>query len=508
MDDFSNASGLPDFDAAKAALERELSIEDFWSYMPDRKILFSPLGVLWPIEAVNARIPPVTVMVTNDDGELEEKKIAPSEWLDRNKPLDQMTWMPGEPELIEGRLVRESGWIDLPGTFCYNLYRPPTIVPGDASRAGPWLRHVEFVYPDDHEPLLDWFAQRAQRPGEKINHALVLGGLPGIGKDTILYAVRATVGAHNFGDVSPKQIIGRFNPHLKNVILRVDEARDLGDYNRYVLYETMKAIIAAPPEVLRIDEKNIREYVVPNVVGVIYTTNHECDGIHLTAEDRRHYVAWSPRKPEDFPDGYWEALWHWYEKENGAAHVAAYLRERDISRFNPKKPPVKTEAFWRIVDASAEVELGWIADGIDAIARMAAKEKLVAAAKAAAKAKGKGKTDIEAEEEAEAKLEAEERAGRFPPPVDALTPDQIGSGAGFTSELYEWLKDKKNRRRIPTHLSACGYTLVRNPDDDGRWKIRGKRHSIYARKELSAEARLQAARDLVQRRSAKKDDAR
>ena len=76
---------------------------------------------------------------------------------------------------------------------------------------------------------------------------------------------------------------------LRSVILRVSEARDLGDIDRFQFYDHMKAYTAAPPDVLRVDEKNLREYSVPNVVGVVITTNHKTDGIYLPADDRRHF---------------------------------------------------------------------------------------------------------------------------------------------------------------------------------------------------------------------------
>jgi len=82
-------------------------------------------------------------------------------------------------------------------------------------------------------------------------------------------------------------MLGRFNGFLKSVILRVNEARDLGEIDRFAFYDHMKAVTAAPPDVLRVDEKNLREYSVPNVCGVIITTNHKTDGIHLPADDRR-----------------------------------------------------------------------------------------------------------------------------------------------------------------------------------------------------------------------------
>ena len=69
-------------------------------------------------------------------------------------------------------------------------------------------------------------AHRVQRPQEKINHALVLGGAQGIGKDTLLEPVKYAVGSWNFREVSPQQAMGRFNGFLKAVILRVSEARD------------------------------------------------------------------------------------------------------------------------------------------------------------------------------------------------------------------------------------------------------------------------------------------
>jgi hypothetical protein len=68
---------------------------------------------------------------------------------------------------------------------------------------------------------------------------------------------------------------------VKSTILRVSEARDLGDVDHFAFYEHMKAYTAAPPDVLRCDEKNVREYSVFNVCGVVITTN----------QDRRHLPA-------------------------------------------------------------------------------------------------------------------------------------------------------------------------------------------------------------------------
>src|SRR5215471_11347651 len=179
-----------------------------------------------------------------------------STWLSRNKPVEQMTWAPGLPMLIHDRLISEGGWIERAGVVCFNLYRPPVHIPGDAAEAGPWLDHVRRVFGDDATHIIPWLGHRVQRPQEKINHALYLGGEPGIGKDSMLEPIKRAVGPWNFIEVSPRRILGRFNGFTKSVILRVNEARDLGEFDRFQFYDHMKNYIASPPDVLRVDEKH------------------------------------------------------------------------------------------------------------------------------------------------------------------------------------------------------------------------------------------------------------
>jgi hypothetical protein len=93
----------------------------------------------------------------------------------------------------------------------------------------PRVDHVHKVYGDDAEHIIRWLAHRVQRPHEKTNHALVLGGNQGIGKDL---------------EVSPQQMLGRFNGFAKSVIAPVREARDLDDIDRLKFYDHMKVYTA------------------------------------------------------------------------------------------------------------------------------------------------------------------------------------------------------------------------------------------------------------------------
>ena len=141
------------------------------------------------------------------------------------------------------------------GTTTLNLFRPSKIKLGDAAAAGPWVDHINRVYPEEAQHIIAWLAQRVQQPDVKVNHALLLGGNQGIGKDTLLEPVKETVGASNFHEVSPRQVMGRFNAFLKSVILRVSEARDLDEHDRFAFYDHLKTYTVTPPNGLQMMRK-------------------------------------------------------------------------------------------------------------------------------------------------------------------------------------------------------------------------------------------------------------
>ncbi|MEH6789945.1 primase-helicase family protein [Parasphingorhabdus sp.] len=427
-------------------------LDDFRAYMPAHSYVFMPSGEMWPAASVNSRIPPMPLFDKEGKPLLDKKgkrvKLAANQWLDQNRPVEQMTWAPGLPQVVTDKLISDGGWIDRRACHVFNLYRPPSKCSGDAKKAGCWIDHIQRVYPDDAEHLINWLAHRVQRPEEKINHAILLGGAQGIGKDTILEPVKAAIGPWNFTEVSPQHLLGRFNGFVKSVILRVSEARDLGDVDRFAFYDHMKTYTAAPPDVLRVDEKHLREYSVFNVCGVIITSNHKSDGLYLPPDDRRHYVAWSDLGRDDFAADYWTGLYAWYQA-GGTGHVAQYLRTLDLSGFDPKAPPRKTPAFWEIVSSNQSPEDAEFADTL---------EKM-----------------------------------RWP---TATTIADIIHSAD--SSFSGWLKDRRNARTVPNRLEKCGYSSVHCPTTvDGRWKVAGKNVVIYAQNKLTVRDAIAAAEKLA-----------
>jgi hypothetical protein len=426
-----------------AGRQRVFSCEDFYALMTmENRFIYAPTGARWPGSNVDAQIASVLV---------GKRKMNASTWIARNRPVADMTWMPGQSQIIENRLVVEGGWIERPGVKCFNLYHPPTIKHGDPAKAGSWINHLRELYPDEAEHIMLWFAHRVQRPGVKINHALALIGGQGIGKDTILEPVRYAVGPWNFKDVRPADLFAPQNDFVQSIILCINEVHDLGDISRYEFYDKTKSYAAAPPDTIRVNAKYTPQYWVFNLTDLILTSNHKTDGLYLPADDRRHYVAYSELKGSDFPKSYFDDLHGWYEG-GGFSHVAAYLATLDISKFNPKAPPPKTPAFWAIVDANRAPEDAELADVLDKLG------------------KPNAVTLIQ---------------------LMAVTKNGL-------AEIYLWLKDRKNRRIIPHRMEKCGYIPVRNDAaEDGLWKIEGKRQVIYVKNTLPPVIQHQAARKIV-----------
>jgi hypothetical protein len=425
-----------------------ICLGDFYFVLGENRFIYVPTHKMCPPEDINGTLPPVTL---NSKQNGKWVTLKPAVWLKQYRRVQQLIWAPGLPEIVEDRLLFNGGWRKHTRARVFNLYQPPTMIPGDATLATPWREHLRLIYPEDAEHITNWFAHRVQHPAEKI-HALVMGGGFGIGKDWLLQALKMAVGSWNFEDVRPADLTSVYNPHVKSVVLRVNEAHDLGDsgrFDRYAFYECTKVLTATPPDAIGCADKYIRRFYVLNVCGMVITTNHKTDGIYLEPGDRRHYVAWSDYEKEWFVEEHWPKHWHWLEHEGGAEHVAAYLLQRNLSKFDSHAPPPLTNAFYEIISASRAPEDAELVDALDELG-----QPRICSVTAIARTK--------------------------------------------CAAALEWLLERKSRRSIPHRLERCGYVFCRNPNaKDGRWKVNRRWQTLYAKTTLSLEQRSRAVRDFI-----------
>lgn len=100
------------------------TIDDFVAYMPQHNYIFLPTNDTWPPESVNVRLARMPLLdkfglpVLDKDG--KPIKISAATWLDKNQPVEQLTWAPGDERIIRNRLITNGGWIERQGAACLN----------------------------------------------------------------------------------------------------------------------------------------------------------------------------------------------------------------------------------------------------------------------------------------------------------------------------------------------------------------------------------------------------
>ncbi len=416
-------SGTPD----------ELTVEDFWAHLPSHKYINRVTREMIPVDAVNSHLKRFT----------DSLGMKPTAHLDMFRAVQQMGWQPAYPEIIEGKVSEDGILRDDPKGRIYNLFRPSAAVASEGDPS-PWVNHVRSIYPEEADHLFKWMAYRIQNPGKKINHAIVLGGAHGIGKDWLLQALRYGVGAGNFEDIEYAKIFDDYSEWSERTLLVINEARDTGGVDRYEFYQKSKRIIAAPPDTLPCRKMYLGNYYVPNVMAVVITSNNKLNGLFIDPDDRRHYVAWSSTERQ--PDSYFNPLWDWIDNGGGKQAVLGYLRRLDIADFCPMAPPPKTEAWHQIVDAGRNPEEKELSDAMEGVYVATVKEII-------------------------AKLQF---AGHF--------------------ELAASLQDRKKARQIPHLLGSIGFDVLRSPHaKDGRWVIAGSRETLYADRSLPVSEKMTIA---------------
>jgi hypothetical protein len=121
--------------------------------------------------------------------------------------------------------------------------------------------------------------------------------------------------------------------------------------------DKLKPLIAAPPNTLLVNRKNVPQYPIPNLINVAMFTNHE-DAMAPTQGDRRYWIhrCLIDKRP---PDEHFTAIWAWFDA-GGDAKCFAWLLRRDVSAFNPKSPATMTAAKQDMIDQSDPAPVRWL----------------------------------------------------------------------------------------------------------------------------------------------------
>ena len=229
-----------------------------------------------------------------------------------------------------------------------------------------WLRHAERMLPDpdEREHVFNVMAYKLQHPRVKINHAVLHGGDEGCGKDSLwapfLWSVCGP-NLRNRGLVDGRTINSRWGYALESEVMILNELKEPEAAERRALANSLKPIIAAPPDTLSIERKGMHPYDMVNRVFVLAFTNHQVS-ITLETQDRRWFCVWSSAPRMTKEEG--AALWIWYDS-GGMARVAKWLSLRDVRAFNPKASPMTTEFKTRLIEKSRSMAETYIIEQIE-----------------------------------------------------------------------------------------------------------------------------------------------
>lgn len=345
---------LADIKNIPADVVGNVSMNDFFAFMPDHTYIHRPSGKRMSAASIDEAI-----------GKEARQVLVPT------VPVHSLTWAPGYPERFTMDLLDDT-YREGNRVWLFNEYRPPKVHDTQGDPA-PWLALLRKLYPDDAEHIINYFADAVQSPQHKCNHALVLGsGVHGIGKDTLVAPLQYAVGSQNFTAIKPTALTGDFNPYVRNVVVQISESHDLGEghnkLSRYDMYERCKDLAAAPPTSLECNEKHKGQYPVANILRLIITTNHQVDGLFMDPADRRHYCAWSDALKMTEEES--AAIWGWYA-QGGLKIVSNYLATLDLAArgWSRTRAPQRTQWWHQLVAGGQVADDGKFDDALDRLKR-------------------------------------------------------------------------------------------------------------------------------------------
>jgi hypothetical protein len=269
-------------------------------------------------------------------------------------------------------------FFDHEGKRFINTYRETGVAPcemidGDGQAViDLFMGHVAFMIEDKAEQtlLIDYLAWIIQKPGQKINWALLIQGAQGVGKSYFAVVMQNLLGLMT-RNVEPMALSGRFTAWAHGALLAViEEIRISGD-NRFELIDRLKPFVSN--NVVQIEEKGRDQRTVPNFQSYLLLTNHK-DALPVNENDRRYAPIFSRVQSEhqlfdelgsrEGADAYFTKLFD--DSERRADALSWFLRNWKISDgFSAKGRAPHTTAREEMISLAVSPDRCLIEDAID-----------------------------------------------------------------------------------------------------------------------------------------------
>lgn len=261
--------------------------------------------------------------------------------------VDKLTYAPGEPKFCKEKNFDSESILD-----CLNIWYDAGVEPAEGD-VEPFLDLVRDLFDHDERAIdhvLCFFAYIVQNPGHRVNHALVIQGEQGIGKDSLIMAFEKLLGSQNVSQVTLQHVESAFNEWLFGKQLIVFQ--EMLAAGRRSVYNKLKTYITDP--IHTINTKHVSLQRIPNKAVYIFLTNYR-HALSVDPSDRRMWV-WYSEMERQSPE-YYDRYYNWLSDKRSMSHLMHYLLEYDVEKFNPAAPPPMTKSKEIMIDAStSEIE--------------------------------------------------------------------------------------------------------------------------------------------------------
>jgi hypothetical protein len=271
--------------------------------------------------------------------------------------IEGLEFAPGQ-----ARIFTEAA--ELGGRTMLNLWTPPKRCESVGLGSARLLEdHAAYLCNGDKvatNHLLDWIAHLVQKPGERVNHAvLITSAAQGVGKSMFGVAVGLLTGKSNHTRMDTAILKSGFDGLLAGkLVVQVDEVYEAGNY---ALANALKPKVTEGD--LPINVKYGAQIVVRNFARWLMFSNHTANPLALESGDRRFFVIECKQQPKG--PAYYAMLDREMMSEAGIEGVRRWLMRRDLSRFNPKAPPPMTQAKAAVIEASGNPLVDYLRSALE-----------------------------------------------------------------------------------------------------------------------------------------------
>lgn len=259
--------------------------------------------------------------------------------------LDKIKYSPGRDRVYSEK-----------GVEYFNSWSNDTEHDGVKGDVTPWLNHFDIMgWGSYRNHVVKYLAFTLQKPEIKINHAIILGGLEGSGKDFLITAMRKALG-NNYSTINGEDMLCERSDYLiDKKYIHINEVELGSDKLSLKAAIKIKPLCAAPPFTFRARKLYSNAVDIDNIFSIVMTTNSSTP-LRLQSNSRRIMALWSDLDVRD-GDGnmaeswaeYFNDLWAWFDN-GGEDAIIYYLRNIDVSDFQPALAPPVTEFLRNMVE--------------------------------------------------------------------------------------------------------------------------------------------------------------